>query len=218
MLVKKSVLLGTWLLVILNLILVFSSIALLNRMSPAIAKIMSENDHTIQACEKMLMVLAESNNSNITTENKKKFYAFLKICEGNITEENESQVIKQIKKYSKSALSGNRDSISKIIIYISKLTAINRDAMVHAQGKARRLGFAGAWGIAFIACFSFICGLFYIKHINKRLLDPLDELHEVFKVQRTGNSYRRCVKKTDSPYINFIFDEVNSLLDSKTNK
>ena len=211
--IRKSMLIGTWFLVILNLIMGIGSIVLLNRMSPAISKIMSENDRSIAACEQMLSIIALP-QEDLTDKEKILFLDAVKTAANNITEEEEISVINKLKTLGEKTTQGDKDSRIELIKTINNLSAINRQAMVRAKDNAYRLGNAGAWGVVFIACLSFICGLFYIRHLNKTILLPLEELHDTLKNIKT-DKFRRCTKVDTSAYFNYIFDEVNTLIDKR---
>ena len=211
--IRKSMLVGTWFLVILNLIMGIGSIILLNRMSPAISEIMSENDRSIAACEKMLSILTLP-QEDLTDKDKIFFLNAVKITENNITEHGEIAVINDLKELGEKTFHGDSNSRLELIKTINNLSGINREAMERAKNNAYRLGNAGAWGVVFIACLSFICGLFYIRHLNKTILLPLEELHDTLKNIKI-DKFRRCTKVDTSAYFNYIFDEVNSLIDKK---
>ncbi|OGV35550.1 MAG: hypothetical protein A2020_07025 [Lentisphaerae bacterium GWF2_45_14] len=215
---RRSLLLGTWFLLILNLILATGTVALLNRMTPAIAKIISENDKSLASCEGMLAELAIMNNRKLEDTDKKRFYDAIQRAENNITEKGEPAILAEIKKYSKSALEGDVNAIDKEIKSIMKLALLNREAMGKADKNARRLGTTGAWGAVFIACISFISGLLFIRYLNLLLLLPLGELYSVLKAHKKGDSLRRCARSGNSSYFYFIYDEINALLDEQNHK
>jgi hypothetical protein len=210
---RKSLLLGTWILLALNLILAIGTVALLNRMTPAIAQIISENDKSLAACEEMLAVLAIMNSRKLNEKDKKRFYDNIERAENNITEKDEPAILIQIRKYAIPALEGNISAINKEIKYILELADSNRKAMQKADQNARQLGTTGAWVAVFLSCISFISGLFFIKHLNSHILLPLEELYVVLKARKKGDSFRRCKKSGISAYFYFIYDEINSLID-----
>jgi hypothetical protein len=215
---RRSLLLGTWFLLILNLILAVGAVSLLNRMTPAIAKIISENDKSLGACEEMLAELALMNSRKLKESDKMKFYEAIKRAEDNITEKEETAILEAIRKNAKAALDGNPDAIAREIKNVRDLASVNRKAMEKADRNARRLGVAGAWGAVFLACISFISGLFFIRYLSNRILLPLSELYSVLKAQKKGDSFRRCAKSGISSYFYFIYDEVNSLIDKQEQK
>lgn len=214
----RSLLLGAWFLLGLNLLLAIGTVVLLNRMTPAIAKIISENDQSLAACEEMLAILACVNNNKVQELDKENFYDAIQKSENNITEKEEVAILVKIRSCASSALKGNPESIIEEIKNIKILASINRMAMESADKKARKLGVAGAWGAVFLASISFISGLFFICTLNKHIFLPLEELYIVLKSQKRGDAFRRCSKSNISTFFRFIYNEINSLIDRQKNK
>lgn len=210
----KSVRVGAWILITLNLIMAFGSIWVFMRMAPAIEIIIDQNERSLQACEEMLSTLALANRSEI--EVKQLRLAFSKACErakNNITEKEEPDAIQAISKNYVQAFEGNFEAKKKTIFAINHLSEINRDAMVKADIKARQFGNAGAWGIVFMASVVFLVGILFMRGLKKSLVKPLEELHSVVQAIRNGDTIRRCTGADVPQDIKTIFNGINDVLD-----
>jgi hypothetical protein len=206
--------LGAWLLVGLNLLMALGSIGIFTRMAPAITIIIDQNERSLQACEDMLALLALSNNSSedLTTR-LHNFENAYERAKNNVTEAEEPVVLQSIEKIFPSALSGNLIARQAVVAAIVDLGKINREAMIKADARARQLGFAGAWGVVFMACSIFVAGMIFVRRVSHRVIKPLEEIHNVITAQRNGETLRRCTG-VDLPHeIQKIFIGINEILD-----
>jgi methyl-accepting chemotaxis protein len=97
-----------------------------------------------------------------------------------------------------------------------KLAEINRNAMVDADRKARRLGNAGAWGIVFMASAVFLIGMLFLRGLKRNLVKPLEEIQSVIQAVKSGDSMRRCTGPDAPQDIRTIFGGFNDILDQST--
>jgi len=87
--------------------------------------------------------------------------------------------------------------------------------MRRADAKAKQLGYAGAWGVVFMATVSFMIGMIILRSLDKNLSEPIQEIDAVISAVREGDLMRRCTMKNPSSSIRKIFVNVNELLDVK---
>ena len=209
--------LGAWLIVIINLIMAFGAIGIFMRMTPAIAEIISNNERSLQACEDMLAAIAltKSNNGSVA-ENRAQFIKALDRARNNVSEEEEPAVIKVISENFEKIFTGDNKAVLSTVNAILELSKINRNAMLTADKRAQQLGRGGAWGIVFMAIFSFIAGIVFIQQMTKKLLLPLEEIKTVLLEHQSGETRRRCAGANLTTEIRGIFSIINSLLDSTT--
>ena len=99
----QSVRFGAWLLIGVNLLMAFGSIWVFMRMSPAIEIIIDQNVTSLQTCEDMLASLIMVNkNESDTKPLRDSFVGALNKAQHNITEGDEPDAIKSIRRsYSK---------------------------------------------------------------------------------------------------------------------
>lgn len=213
MTLHRSLLTGAWIILLLNLLLAFGTIFLLTRMSPAIARILAANDRSLAACEDVLVVMAKGDLSE-TPDAEKSLRAAVVVLEKNITEQGEAEEVAILKRGVDGVLRGDRNSAAVVTHSVVRLAAINRQAMIATDIRARRLGKAGAWGAVFLSGASFICGLLFIRYFVNRIFIPLEELYDVLASIRSGDRFRRCASAELSPDFYFIFEQMNSLIDS----
>lgn len=204
---------GAWFLIVMNLIMAFGSIWIFMRMAPAIEVIIAQNEVSLESCEDMLAALLKSNDSG--SSSLAVFRGALAKARNNITEEEEPAIIDRIEKYHKAAFDGDELSLNLTIDAITDLGDINRQAMRRADAKAKQFGYAGAWGVVFMATVSFMIGMILLRSLEKNLSEPIQEIDAVIAAVRDGDPMRRCTMKNPSSSIRKIFTNVNELLDMK---
>lgn len=210
----KAFSLSAWLIVAINLLMAFGAIGVFTRMTPAIAEIISNNERSLKACEEMLTAIVMATSKIGDTENHQhEFKAALDRAKNNVTEGEEPEAIAIISSHYAAAFNGSKKAIIASTEAIIQLSTINRKAMAEADGRARQLGNGGAWGIVFMAIFSFIIGIVFIRQMSNKLLIPLEEIKTVLLEQQSGETRRRCVGVNMSSDIRGIFSIINQLLD-----
>lgn len=210
----KAFCLGAWLVVVVNLLMAFGAIGIFTRMTPAIAEIISNNERSLKACEEMLaaMVMATGEISDSSSQ-QKDFKAALVRAGNNVTEGEEPAAITIINSRYEAAFNGNKGAIKATTAAILQLSGINRNAMAEADRRAQQLGNGGAWGIVFMAIFSFIIGIVFIRQMNDKLLIPLEEIKTVLLEHQAGETRRRCAGINLPSDIRSTFGIINQLLD-----
>jgi hypothetical protein len=211
--VRKTILIGAWIVVGTNLLLAFGAIALLTRMSPAIATILEQNDVSVEACQQMLAVLAAPTEEGAVEARGARFEEAVRNAELNITDARERAVLDVIRAEADGALRGDAAATTRVIDAVQTLAGINREAMREADLQAMRLGTAGAWSVVLLALVSFLFSLIFIHRLNAQLLAPVAELREVLQSFQRGDVYRRCSTEGSPPELRILMQGVNDLLD-----
>ncbi len=210
----QSVKVGAWFLIALNLFIAFGSIWIFMRMAPAIEVIISQNEVSLEASEEMLAALLQIKTSDSQpVESIESFGNALTRAKNNITEKEEPAVIDTIILHHEDAYKGNNIALKKTINAIVELGDINRAAMRRADAKAKQLGYAGAWGVVFMATVTFMVGMIFLRSMKKNLLEPMQEIDAVIIAFREGDIMRRCSMKSPPRSIKQIFGNINDLLD-----
>ena len=158
---------------------------------------------------------SQGNRSDIQQQ-KDSFREALQRAQQNITEEDEPVALQSISRSYPKAFEGDAAELKRTVEAILHLGAINRAAMVAADGKARQFGNAGAWGIVFMATGVFLVGMLFIRSLKRNLVQPLEEISSVMKAIRDGDSMRRCTGTNLPREIHRVFDELNEVLDKNT--
>lgn len=211
---SQPVRLGAWILIGLNLLMSFGAIWIFMRMAPAIEIIIAQNQVSLQACEHMLAAVAMQDGEDpAAPQHLDSFTKALDTALNNITEPDEPGVLGDIRRSYAAAFAGNGVARRQTVAAILRLGEINRAAMIKADGKARQLGYAGAWGVVFMASGVFLTGLLFLRSLKKNLVDPLEEIDAVVGAFRHGDTLRRCTTKDGSRNIKQVFGNVNELLD-----
>lgn len=184
------------------------------RMAPAIEIIISQDEVALEASEAMLTALLQIKTSDSRpVESTEYFRKALTRVKSNITQKEELAVIDKITQYHEEAVKGNTIALKETVRAIVDLGVIKRDAMRRAEAKARQLGYAGAWGVVFMAIVTFIVGMIFIRSMKKNLLEPMQEIDTVIFAFREGDTMRRCAMKSPPKSIRHIFGNINDLLD-----
>jgi methyl-accepting chemotaxis protein len=184
------------------------------RIAPAIEIIIDQNERSLHACEQMLSSLALAQISKEKSSGlKKQFLEALEKAKNNITEKEEPAAIEAISNSYEGSFTHDSDAREDTVVAIQELSRINRSAMLRADKKARQFGYAGAWAVVFMASAVFLVGILFVRGLRRSMVNPLEELHDVIKAFKSGNTMRRCTA-TDVPKdIRSIFDGFNDILD-----
>lgn len=164
-----------------------AGIGLLDRMSPAIGRILDENVASAEAVEAMLRVLVAPTPSEAQ---RREFMETLASAESNVTEPEETELLRVIRANAEGALGGDSAARARAADALAELGDVNRGAMARADGDARRLGLAGRWALAFLALVGLAGVVLSARRIRTRLLAPLVELSAVVWVICSGDPHR----------------------------
>lgn len=212
---RRTLLVGIFGLMTLNLATALAAVGLLVRMSPVIGTIVSENVQSLEATETMLAVLAGTPSGSLDAQATARFDRALKKSWDNVTELEERPALAAIAEAQKAALTGDLKARTEVISAVLQLSEINRRAMGIADDEARRQGDAGAWFAVLMAIVSLVISAFLGRRLVHKLVEPLGQLYRVLEAFRTGQHHRRCTAVDVPPEFRRIFESVNSLLDAK---
>jgi len=212
--IAQSIRIGVWLLIGLNLFMALGSIWIFMRMAPAIEVIINRNEHSLQACEEMLASLAMITGDQAPDQALKSTFAnALKRAQDNITEAEEPVALTSINAGFSDAFIGNMKAKQNTVSAIILLGKINREAMIIADLRAKQFGYAGAWGIVFMAVGVFFAGMLFKRSLLKSLIKPIEEIHAVVSAHLNGDIMRRCTGSDLPRDVKKIFNELNEFLD-----
>jgi hypothetical protein len=216
---SKSIHMGAWLIIALNLLMAVGSIGVFNRMTPSIEEIISKNGRSLQACESMLSALAQrSDGINSMQSLRDDFEKALANAEENITETGEAETLEIIRKNFTSAFSDGSDSLNVTVRAINRLRELNWNATYRADQRAKQIGYAGAWGVSFMGIFVFIAGMIFKQRVVRYLIEPLQEIIAVLSAQNRGDTARRCSGLSPSADIRKAYGIINDLIDRSSHK
>ena len=210
---RRDMLLGVGALLSLLMLVCFGAIGLFARMSPAIEQIIQENDASLEAGEEMLRVVAVAQDRPGDTQLRERFGAALERVRQNVTENDEESEIAILGEEGQRAIEGDVVARVKTIAALERLAVINRSAIHRADAEVRRLGWAGAWSVAFLGLVGFIAGLIVLRRVDSRILQPLTTVHATLAAVKQGDSHRRVHVPAVSSDVMFIMHAVNDLLD-----
>ena len=203
----KLITIGVWGMIIFNLLLSFGAVWSLQRISPEIQRIYQRNVVSLDACEKMLLALAEP------AVDQQNFLNALQAAENNITEAGERETVMQIKALAERLGSGNIHDRRLLTKEIIKLTNFNKNAIIESALQAQKMRQAGAWGIVFMTSFFFILALYFECRLRQTLLMPLEEIATVMEERTRGDRFRRCNLPHAAKDTKKMLAAINDLID-----
>ena len=203
----KLITIGVWMMIIFNLLLSFGAVWSLQRIDPEIQRIYQRNVISLDACEKMLLALAEP------AVDQQNFLNALQAAENNITEAGERETVMQIKALAEHLSSGNIHDRRLLTKEIIKLTNFNKNAIIESALQAQKMRQAGAWGIVFMTSFFFILALYFERRLRQTLLMPLEEIATVMEERTRGDRFRRCNLPHAAKDTKKMLAAINDLID-----
>lgn len=207
--VGRQVLRTLAVLVVLQVLTSFVGAWLLGRMTPAVERILVENERSLEAVERMALALAEAKH---VADAPSRFVAALAIAEGNVTEEAEREELHALREGHEAAFAGDRGAQERVVGALARLGRINRDAMERSNREAQRLGLAGAWVVALFGVIGLLGSVIAVVRTRRRLVAPLRVLADVVTDHARGGSHRRC-PRTEGGELGEVLGNVNELLD-----
>lgn len=179
-------------LIALHLASAFAAIALLGRMRPAIERVIDQNVYSLVAIEEMLAVLSEVDGEDGVDPPHARFRAAYERAATNITDDRERPILETVDRLSASALPDEPARRRALIAELVRLGEVNRGDIVEANESAQRLSTAGAWALVFLAVVTLGSALAALRRMDRRVLQPVEELHDVLLGLTKGEGRRRC--------------------------
>lgn len=205
--------LGT--LIVLNLLLAFSSVALLSRMGPAIERILTRNVPSINVTQQMLRTLALTPAGVLPPEARAELLTQVNRARNNQTEKDEPAIIKRLQDAIDRYQTDEPREREAVVSAILELSATNTQAMERADAEARRLSLTGGWAAAVGGAISVWVWLLVMWHLSRRFLGPVLELQDVMEAHERGDRFRRCHFPQAADDLKRVLASVNRLLDAR---
>ena len=198
----------------LQLATAFGAIALLTRMGPAVAGVVSDNVDSLEAVKDMLAALAVDQGS-LSEARAAEFREAFDHAMSNVTEEEERPLLAAIERNTAAALAGDREAREGLVLNLRMLSDVNRQAMVQTDVEAQRLATAGAWAAALLAFFTFVAAHLLAERVEQRLIVPIFDIYSTLHAVDQGDLRRRSSLHKGSAEIEAIAQSVNALLDAR---
>jgi len=203
--------LGLGIMLGMQALMTLGAIGALSRMSPAIERIITENEVSIEAVEDMLAALASPD----AAQRRKDFEVALQKARDNVTEDEEKPLIEAIGNEGKAVLSGANTDSGSLVRSLRALSDVNRSSMHRADDRAKRLGAAGAWTAVLIGLASFLASAFVFRRISRRILAPIEELRSVIEARRERDPHRRIAMRAATADLQSVGDALNDLIETR---
>ncbi|MCA9614455.1 MAG: hypothetical protein H6721_04600 [Sandaracinus sp.] len=205
--VGRQVLRTLAVLVTLQVLTSFVGAWLLGRMTPAVDRILVDNERSLEAVETMALALTADD-----LDARARFESSLAVAENNVTEHDERPELRVLRENYPRALTGDLAARAAVRDALARLGAVNRVAMERANEEAQRLGLAGAWVVALFGILGLIGSVLAVVRTRRRLVGPLRVLADVVTDHARGSSHRRC-PRTEGGELGEVLGHVNELLD-----
>lgn len=212
---KHELRIGIGVLVATLMVMAFTAIGLLSRMAPAIDRILEENVLSIEAAEEMLVVLTLSREGTGHRDLDGRFFGALERARDNITEEEEREILDRVESGYRRFGEGATSALAPTVQAVQQLVRTNRAAMLTTRDRARRLSEAGAWAAVLIAIFGFAAGIVVVVRVQRRVVEPIDEIYAVTRSCVAGDPFRRCQPREAPGEVREIMTTLNTLLDHR---
>lgn len=190
-----------------NLVLAFSALWSLQRMTPVIDRIYERNVRSLNACDDMLAAL------NMIPVDRQAFEKALQSASGNVTEPGEQMLVAKIGKIFPDVLSGNPESRKETVLLIVALAGENRKAVLREIYETRHLRQSGSWLIVFFTLAFFSLCLLLEKRLRKNVIGVVEEISDVLESRKNGDLYRRCRLSELPPDMHELCSRINEMID-----
>lgn len=204
-------------LVLMNLLSAFSCIGLLDRMGPAVDRILRDNVQSLAAAEDMLEALAlapERMDSDVSAHLR----TTLAWARENVTEAAEPAVLDRVENELGRSERGEAGARAALVHAIADLAEVNREAMRRSDQDARRLGRAGGWAAALGGAVALWLCLFVAVRLRRRLVSPVLRLQAVLQAEQGGDRFRRLGAALVGEEWKYVFGRVDHLLDETSRR
>lgn len=206
-------------LVVLSLIFGLGSIALIERIVPAIDNIMNENAVSVSSAVAMLNILNQRQSGTDLVFLKSEFLTQLQKAQENITMDDERPILTEIERVVDSLFLEARDESLSIRTsqLLLELANLNLDVMASKNAEAKRLGLAGGWAVGVLLIVTILLLLVFKKRVEKTIVVPIENLSEAIQAYLLGNKMRRyTLTHEESLDIKKLAVQANKLLDETT--
>lgn len=212
--IRDEIRLGVGTLLFVQVLMMFAAVGLLARMTPALDQILQDNERSIHAVERMLIVLAEppSSEPGRLADREQRFGQALEDAQSNVTDERETALLAGIDEQQAAGLAGDPAALAELRSDLGRLGDINRDAMHDSNLRAKRLGNAGAWVLALLGLLGLGLSIMVMRRFQAKLIRPVYELGAVLEACNDGDSHRRFNPAEGSSEFREVAQVVNSLV------
>lgn len=211
--IRGELRLSVGVLLLVQVLTMVAAVALLGRMTPAIDQVLEENEKSIRAVGDMLVALAEvPRDEQDASARERAFERALAVAQGNITEPSEAPLLDSIATEYGRALEREPEALERVRSDLDTLGHINRQSMVEANERAKRLGTAGAWVLVVLGLLGLLLSLALMRRASVKLIEPVYELTSVLEACNEGDPHRRYRPRAASWEFQHVARVVNELV------
>ena len=208
---------GFALILLLFVLLSFSSIAVLENMFPNFNQQMQTQIQTEESLQKLLLILTAWDDRSMETR-QSAFGEELKHLRS-VLPSSAAEVlaaVEQLELQYPAATRGDPVARLRILNAIERL-ALNQRAQYTAISEALRIAsLSSGWAIALLAILSFLLILVVLTRFKSQVLDPLTEIASVLEEWNAGNRMRRVNMSLATTDLRPAYSILNDLFDRST--
>jgi hypothetical protein len=186
---RQELLLAWAALVVVQVLTLAGAVGLLARMTPAIGRIMEDNERSIAAVETML---AELGRSRTDSGALPRFEQALEDARTNVTEAEEPEQIDRIDAGYQAAFAGDPTEQERVTVALRELAGINRRVMEASASRASGVGRTGAWAAAVLGLLSLMAAIGMARRLERRVIEPTEAAAAAVEAIERGDGHRRC--------------------------
>ncbi len=210
--VHSEVRLSLVVLLSVQLMTTLAAVGLFGRMAPAIERILTDNEFSVEAAEDMLAVMAQCPPA-APCAGKADLLRGLEKLRHNVTEESERPLIANLERDAPLAVGGDQSARVRVLETLRRLSRINRDSMAAADAEAKRLGEAGAWATVLLGGLAFALALVFGRRLQRRVVAPLGDIRRVAQATCEGDFKGRVQLARPAEELEIVGQGLNHLLD-----
>ena len=178
---------------VINIMIGLSAIFLVERIVPAIDKILSENAESLGAVVEMLAEVARPVDEEGTSDQSRNFWLSYEAVAQSSLSQREASLLQEIRDSAEAywQAGGGESQRRDLVDKIQKLADRNFRAMSSQDRAAQRLGLTGAWTLGILLLLSLSIQFVLRAKLLESLIVPIEKLHSVLQDYSAGNKIRR---------------------------
>lgn len=184
----------------LSVVIGLSAMFLVERIVPAIDKIVKENAFSIDAAINMLDAISANDHLNHSQNLESKFWTSFQAANKNTSIAEEQKILAEIKDLGVLYWAGNSNELEReqLSTYITSLAKLKLQDMQVKDDEAQFMGLAGAWAIGILLLLSISIQLYFRHKTIATIIHPVEDLLRAMESFACGNRQRRFLVNPDA--------------------
>lgn len=200
--------------VLLFVLVCFSSIVLVERAAPQSTALFALHIKAQESLQKILLILSALDGRS-AVDRQSAFAAELAKLRESLDEDDASRLaaLNVLEQHYPAATSGDPVARLQVLQSIEELSRSQQGAYQKAAEELRLSAVSSGWAIAFLGILGFLLTLGILSRFKNRILDPLTEVISVIEDWNSGNRMRRFNRQQTTPELRNSIEVLNDILD-----